>query len=408
MPALAIAPLPEQAMGRKRPRRSPRSFCWLSVLATVEIQLVLRCLDVRSRLIAARCNKQLFAAASHPFAWPQEQMATLRAEHDVAAMQSLGARVRGSLLRLSSIRLFVVLPAAISGPLCSELFAVPNVQSIKVQSASLSELIGSGFLLPVLLHPAAHQLRSLDISGFEDYECSSAEYEQLAALPHLHSLSLGDAAIDAGRSPLSPPSPFFPSLTHLSLIPSGRGQEELFLSLSHCPRMTSLQLASVLIRTDLVNHLAQLPLLQQLQLWGSVAKEQTTSAWSTLRLLHEMHLDYVIDANRLLSVLSSAPALHLLRWRCRAPRVLPSSSNLHAVLPQLEPLRQLLTAAPLLQVELHVPSTFDEWHNYAADPMESVDGALMFHGRRCWEELHQLPNELSRVRIVTVDPDEDD
>jgi len=161
-----IEPLPEQSLGRKRPRHSSRTFGWLSILAPVEVQLVLRCLDSRSRLIAARCSKQLYAAANHSFAWPQEQMATLRVEHDVMALQLLGQRVRRSLLRLSSIRLYVVLPAAIPGPLRSELFAVPNVQSIKVQSSSTSELIGSDFFLPMLLHPAAQRLRSLDITGF--------------------------------------------------------------------------------------------------------------------------------------------------------------------------------------------------------------------------------------------------
>jgi len=63
----AIEPLPEQSLSFKLARHSLHTLSWMSILATVEIQLVLRCLDFRSRLTAARCNKQLYAAASHPF-----------------------------------------------------------------------------------------------------------------------------------------------------------------------------------------------------------------------------------------------------------------------------------------------------------------------------------------------------
>jgi hypothetical protein len=156
-------------LGRKRLRHSPRTFNWMSILALVEVQLVLRCLDARSRLTAARCNKQLYAAVNHPFAWPQEQMATLGlgANTDVVALQSLGGRVRGSLLRLASIRLRVWLSDEIDGPLCPELFAVPNVQSITLQPEQdgVIPTAASESLLPLLRHPAAQQLRSLDISG---------------------------------------------------------------------------------------------------------------------------------------------------------------------------------------------------------------------------------------------------
>jgi hypothetical protein len=137
---MAVKPLPEQSLRHKRPRLSwekSARFCWLSLLATVEVQLMLRCLDVRSRLSAARCNKQLYAAANHPFAWPQEQMATLRANNDVASLQSLGDRVRGSLLRLSSIHLRVLIQRMTGGPFCAEVFAVPNVHAITVRMEAI-------------------------------------------------------------------------------------------------------------------------------------------------------------------------------------------------------------------------------------------------------------------------------
>jgi hypothetical protein len=92
-----VAPLPEQSLGCKRPCSSSAGFSsWMSVLAPVECQLVLRFLDIRARLATARCNEQLFEAASQPFACPQEQLAALPVENDAAVLQSLGARVRGS------------------------------------------------------------------------------------------------------------------------------------------------------------------------------------------------------------------------------------------------------------------------------------------------------------------------
>jgi hypothetical protein len=143
-----IATLPEQSLGCKHARPSSAYFCWMSILATVEVQLVLRCLDPLSRLAAARCNRQLCAAASHPFAWPQEQMATLCVANEAAALQSLGARVRESLLRSSSIRLRVQLGNARIVPLCPEVFAVANVRTIRVHQGVTAIFLPADFLLP--------------------------------------------------------------------------------------------------------------------------------------------------------------------------------------------------------------------------------------------------------------------
>jgi hypothetical protein len=117
--------------------------------------------------------------------------------------------------------------------------------------------------------------------------------------------------------------------------------------------------------------------------------------------LREIKLDHAIvhQANRLLPVLSSFPSLRLLRWRCRAPHVI----SCHIFLPQLEPLGQLLTAAPLLKVELIMQRTFDQWPDRLVNP---VFVALVDYRRRVWNELHELPTQLHRVRIVEPDPDD--
>jgi hypothetical protein len=395
--------LPEQALGRKRIRSSSANFNWLSVLAAVEVQLVLRCLDFRSRLAAARCNKQLLTAASHPFAWPQEQLTALRVENVTSALQSLGARVRGSLLRLSSIDLRVRFWNGILWPLCSELFAVPNVHAIKVQPPEVSSPVVSDVLLPLLLHPAAQQLRSLDVPFLRNYTCSPAQLQHLVTLSRLQSLSLG-AALSVHFPPSLPQSSvIFPSLTHLSLYQPDSERAHPRFPLSRCPRLTSLKLDDLAFSTELFSSLAQLPLLQRLQLRYGFLHKPATNAWTALRSLREIEFDYMRVGPPLLSMLRSIPALRLLRWRCRVPQ-----SAVCPYLPTLPTLRELTTAAPQLQVELVMRRSFDEWRTEAFD---SNDAALLALQRRCWDEMQQLvlqPELRGGVRVIEVESENDD
>jgi len=372
----------------------------LVLLAPVECQLVLRCLDFRSRLAAARCNKQLFVAASQPFAWPQEQLATLRVANDVSALQSLGAGVRGSLLRLSPIHLRVQLED-VSAQLCPEIFAVPRVHGITVHPPTRYAPIAADFLLPLLCHPDAQQMRSLDVDCLFFYRCSSAELEQMQTLPQLHSLSLGWAASDhlATLQPLS----LLPSLTHFGLNLSMHWAARLLPSLPLCSRLVSLKLSSSVIHSELVSCLAQLPSLQRLQLRGGDVKEQTVDAWADLRSLHEIQMHHVREAYLLLPTLSSVPMLRLLRWHCGAPEYYTTQHDPY--LPTLHSLRPLLTDAPLLQVELVMQRTFDEWHR-ASSTSTVLGSALANYQRRKWDELHLMQAQLPRVRIVEPDEEE--
>ena len=394
---------------------SSARFSWLSILAPVEIQLVMRCLNVRSRLSAARCNKQLYAAANHSFAWAQDQMATLRVDNNAATLQSLAARVRGSLLRLAPIHLRVLLPATVFDPLCPELFAVPNVQAITAQVPLDFLAVACLFLLPLLLHPAAQQLRSLDISGIWNYECTEAELHGLATLPHLHSLFLSDAIREDISASLPPSSLYFSSLTHLKVFPSPLGLEKLFASLSHCPRLTSLELQCACIDTALFHCLAWLPpgQLQRLRFWRGevdVMEEPPTSARAALGSLPEIELDEVDGVNLLLPVLSSAPALRLFRWRCDAPQWMPTP-NRPFCLPSLEPLRQLMTEAPQVQVQLVLSHSFDQWLADSDARVLKADesDALLHFQRHCWNELQQLLSqpELSGVCRIDVESGDD-
>jgi hypothetical protein len=276
---------------------------------------------------------------------------------------------------------------------------MPNVQSISVQPKGRYRSVAADFLLPMLRHPSAQQLRVLDVSRLFNYRCSHAELQQLPALPHLHSLSFGDTACD-DLTTLQPLS-LIPSLTHLGLD-LARDRERVFPCLALCSRLVSLELSSSIIRTELVNCLAQLPSLQRLQLRGGDVKEQTADAWAALRSLREIQLDMVPDANQLLLVLSSVPMLRLLRWHCRAPTFIFTPHD--PFLPTRLSLRSLMTDAPLLQVALVMPRSFDNWP-VLSDRAPSF--ALQIYQRRMWEELRdlaELPEPLTR--IVEPEPEE--
>jgi hypothetical protein len=373
----------------------------MSLLAMVEVQLVLRCLDFRRRLVAARCNKQLYAAASHPFAWPQEQMATLRVSNDAAVLQSLGGRVRGSLLRSSSIHLRMQLrfPRG-SGALdyYPHVFAVPNVQGITV-GEEVHHSVGPVPSLEFLCHPDAQQLRVLDVTGLRFYRRPSLELLPLHSFRHLHSLSLGFVAAAIDQFATLQPLSLLPSLTHLT-IDMEHHQARLLPSLPLCTRLVSLELFASVICTEVVNCLTQLPLLQRLQLSYSDMKEQSADAWAALHSLHEVQVDHVRESPLLMPLLSSVPILRLLRWHCGAPEYFLNQHDPYW--PTMHSLRPLLTDAPLLQVELVMHSTFDEWQR--ASSTYAVVNALANYQRRKWDELHQIRAQLPRVR--TVEPDE--
>jgi hypothetical protein len=167
--------------------------------------------------------------------------------------------------------------------------------------------------------------------------------------------------------------------------------------------LVSLKLNHATVDMELVNGLAQLPSLQRLHLHSGKVEEQIVGAWTALRSLHEIQLDCVAGANRLLPVLSSLPLLRLLRWRCKPPWYAQRERQSPA-LPQLEPLGQLLTTAPLFQVELVMQRTFDAWlHAWST---VTVSDELMNYQRRVWDDLRQLPTQLPRALLVDVEADD--
>jgi hypothetical protein len=309
------------------------------------------------------------------------QTVSIRARNKAASLPTLGARVRRSLLRLAPIHLRIVLPAETDGPLRPELFKVPNVQSITLPLRHS----GPSSFLSLLHHPGARQLRSLNIARCWNSKCTSAELKQMATLPHLHSLSVGGALYSALQVPIPTPQQleFFPALTHLSLKTEFLHQAHLFSFLSRCIHIVTLDLECVTVCTEFVDCLTRMTQLQRLQLHdGGGVKEQSANAWAALRSLREIHLEDLGDASKLLPVLSSAPALRLLQWRCRASHRVPSSIR-PPCLPTWDSLNVFVTAAPQVQVELGMPLTFDEW----TDDDPAQNDAIWDWQQQAWAEL---------------------
>jgi hypothetical protein len=384
------------------------------VLATVEIQLILRCLDFRSRLRAARCNKQLFAAASHPFAWPQEHMhmATLRVANDAVSPHALVQRIHGSLVRMaSSMHLRISVPTVLRAPLHPAVFAVPAVRAITVQPPSISQSTVSDVLLPLLLHPSAQQLRSLDVSRLWHYCLSLAELQQLRTCPHLHSLSFGRPA-DRSFSATLDQLALLPSLTHLSFHMASSDHKWLCVPLSRCARLVSLQLTNATINQGLLCGLAELPHLQLLRLQGGEVELVLEKAQTDLCISPRFErlwgrIEFGTTMRYVAPTLPLFPALRLIRWCWCAPEHAPSPSLYDAPvrLSMAQCIQRLLdtTEAAQVQMELVLPPTFADWRRQS-----SLGQYLRDYQRREWDELHRLPARLPRVRIVEVEPEENE
>jgi hypothetical protein len=339
-------------------------------------------------------------SGNHAFAWPQQQFATLWVDNDASVLRPFGEQVRRSLLRLTPIRLHVRLLNGSRVLVCLEVFAVPNVRAIRLQpvpSAGHAHAMALHFLCPLLCRPAAQQLITLDLSRLWHHQSSIAEWRQLCALRQLRSLSLGSVL---GKDRLY-------VLKDLALVLPDLRQYDLCASLSRGTRLISLGLTDSVVHARFAQCLAELPSLQRVRLSRGEVKEQADSPWAALRSLHELQLTDVSRIELLLPFLSSVPALRLLRWRCNAPCVILQShaSSTPSVL--LEPLSQLLTSAPLLQVELLLPLTFDKWQQ-GTGSVGNME--LCTVQQRLSDELHQLPAQLprGRTRVVELQPEDEE
>jgi hypothetical protein len=195
--------------------------------------------------------------------------------------------------------------------------------------------------------------------------------------------------------------PLLPSLTHLALeFP----KEPLYPILARCTSLVRLYLKHATFSAASVHCLAQLPSLQRLELEKCQMGQRTASAWMPLRSLRELHLDCVNEAPFLLSLLRASPGLRLVRWRCPILYGAPSSASFADYSPKPELIRQLLATAPQVHMALLLQRTFFPWGRFTSEPLCD---ASVNQQQRIWDELHQLPAHLPRMR-VEVEPHNED
>jgi hypothetical protein len=200
-------------------------------LADVEIQLVLQCLDRRSRVAAAGMSKRIFAAAKNPFVWlhahPSEMIIVKTSElplsDPAAAASSSSSSSSWSLRRFVPRRLKVNsrlsdgwtahLPSLVQTVGVAPLHAVAN-PACWVKFQEWAELLGT----PSLHQLVWNQLRSMTFAW--QIHLLPAQFRAtldcIVALPHLTHLSIFPAEIQCSPDALLPLSRA-PALTDLEV-----------------------------------------------------------------------------------------------------------------------------------------------------------------------------------------------
>ena len=211
-PSAGVQPLPEQM--RKKQRRSAPFCRSLDRLATVELQLILQCLDKRSKLRSARCSRQLLQAADHPFAWqgPSVAVSSFR-------QPQLGSLIRRSLLRHAPIKM----------DLNSDL-PVPEVAAIpRLRELSISHRCSADLALHLLQLPSLQGLQTLRVvTSFPE-----SALQLLPSLPALHTLQCCDPETDEPVDWRWLPA--LPALTALDLSFSSRPSDTQTIARRHRP-----------------------------------------------------------------------------------------------------------------------------------------------------------------------------
>jgi hypothetical protein len=105
-----------------------------SRLATVELQLVMRCCDQPTLIALARCSRFALAAASSPFVWQPQPPITLQCDWPLQLSERL--RTENSLLRHADISVTWRLrsKAADSADQAVALANLPRLRGLSVQS----------------------------------------------------------------------------------------------------------------------------------------------------------------------------------------------------------------------------------------------------------------------------------
>ena len=331
-----MQPLPEQA--RKRPRRSPRLHSPIDLLAKVELQLVLQCLDADSRLKAARCSRRLMRAADDPFAWVGTPPFSVSSRKQAQP----GTVISRSLLRHAPIELLLN-----SDPTMElEVWLIPRLHGLIV-------FAWQKYLFPSLLPlPALRGLQTLRLY----FSPTVAVLQRLPTLPQLHTLEIHPHLPEDDCSWL----PAMPALTDLNTrLPSF--SSEAHAAIGQCARLQSLRLLVTGFMPDSFAPFCATPAMGQLRHLefqflamgcDMLSADEWRAGWSALAQLESLCLKEVQSVDQLLPHLAQAPALRTLTIFLR-----PSPDPQPSIYPSTAALRQLLAAAPQLQVRLSMAAT---------------------------------------------------
>jgi hypothetical protein len=359
-------------------------------------------LDPGSRLKAARCSRQLLAAADDEFAWAAGGVARLLLSNHSLSQPS---RIQSSLLRHAPIALHVVSGGAACIP---GILAVGHLRELRLHLWFAQQ--GPGALL---VHPSLQDLRVLHLS---DPACLRT-LELVAALPRLQSLALPSLTGRLENQEGPHPSPFYwpgdlapllhmAQLTELEMRDWKRPYAEDAAIIGRLVQLRSLRLTAVdNMATAFAHFPVDSPMLAQLRhltiedfcVYNDSAGH--VSALSRLPQVESLRLIRAREIDSLLASLHHAPALRLLVVECSSqhPSQIASEGPSH---PSGAALRSLLTAAPLLQVQLQVPS-LERW-NAAMRAQCYITGRILADGQ--WAPLQQLAADLRpRVTLLTVD-----
>jgi len=386
-----VQPLPEQ-FRPKMARLSARQNCHLDRLAVVELQLCLQYLDTTSKLRAARCSHRLLHAADHPFAWraPPVPVSTFQRLH-------LGSLIRHSLLRHAPIALTLN-----SDHPAAEVAAIPRLPELIIPHGDSAT---SNIVLRLLAPPLLHGLQMLRLSC----RLPLSTLQLLPTLPALHTLQCWVPEDSEDWSWL----PAMPALTDLDY--TGRTfrplPQSLLGAIGRCALLRSLRLRDPRFEAGSFARFCTTPAMRQLRYlelkkcvrieWQKTAdtmqSDECDSPFIALVQLESLHLKEVARLDRLLPHLAHAPALRTLTIPCGVEdlRTVASEGATH---PSRDALRQLLTAAPQLEVRLEVAATIEKWRKCFWYSGTTVSQRKQMDDQ--WSELQLAAAEMERVTIV--------
>ena len=350
-------------------------------LATVELQLCLQYLNTTSKLKAARCCRRMLQAADHPFAWQGPPMAMSSRRRP-----QLGSHIRQSLLRHAPIALMLVCKMS-----AEEVAAIPRLQTLHIVYR-----ISDDFAHQLLALPSLRGLQTLQMP----LDLPPSTLQLLPTLSALHTLKCWMSDDSAYWSWL----PAMPALTHLDVtcmvaqhVPHAIGQ---------CGQLQRLRLHSFTLKSSDLVRFCSAPSMRQLrrlelesvQVQGArLTADECRAALGSLAALESLRLCWVYGVDLLLPHLAHALALRSLVITC-GTQIPTTVERYGSVVPSCELLRQLLAAAPLLQVRLEVPASIETWCKAFCYTHEQTSAQRELDEQ--WRELQRLGAEMERVTVV--------